>query len=195
MTEQEMWEAVQQCDANYDGLFFYAVKTTHIFCRPSCKSKLPKRENVCYFKTAKDAENAGFNPCKRCRSDLLNYQPMRDIAVKIKEKIDNAGKLKQDTLSETVGLSLRRVTDIFKQTYGMTPKEYGGLLRLHTAKKLLLHTDKKIIDIAYIIGFSSLTTFNRFFKKQTGQAPTAYRKNHKCVYTACPLTVDGTLFK
>ena len=49
MTEPEMWEAVQRSDASYDGLFFYAVKTTGIFCRPSCKSKPPKRENLCYF--------------------------------------------------------------------------------------------------------------------------------------------------
>ncbi len=179
MTEQEMWEAVQHCDANYDGLFFYAVKTTRIFCRPSCKSKLPKRENLCYFKTAKEAEQAGFHPCKRCHSDLLDYQPMRDIAAEIKEKIDNAGRLRPKTLSEHVGLSLRRVTDIFKHAYGMTPKEYADVLRLHTAQTLIVHTDKKIIDIAYLIGFSNLTAFNRFFKKQTGQSPTAYRKNHQ----------------
>lgn len=74
-----------------------------------------------------------------------------------------AGRLNAKTLSEHVGLSLRRVTDIFKQAYGMTPKEYADLLRLRTAKKLIAHTDKKIIDIAYLIVFSNLTAFNRFF--------------------------------
>ncbi len=106
---------------------------------------------------------------------------MRDIAAEIKQKIDKAGRLKQKALSDHVGLSLRRVTDIFKQTYGMTPKEYADLLRLRTAKDLIVHTDKKIIDIAYIIGFSSLAAFNRFFKKQTGQAPTTYRKRQRNV--------------
>ena len=134
-----------------------------------------------FYKTAKDAENAGFHPCKRCRSDLLDYQPMRDIAAEIKEKMDKTGRLNAKTLSEHVGLSLRRVTDIFKQAYGMTPKEYADSLRLRTAKELIVHIDKKIIDIAYLIGFSNLTAFNRFFKKQTGQAPTAYRKNHLCL--------------
>ncbi len=106
---------------------------------------------------------------------------MRDIAAEIKEKMDKTGRLNAKTLSKHVGLSLRRVTDIFKQAYGMTPKEYADSLRLRTAKELIVHTDKKIIDIAYLIGFSNLTAFNRFFKKQTGQAPTAYRKNHLCL--------------
>ena len=60
MTEPEMWEAVQRSDASYDGLFFYAVKTTGIFCRPSCKSKPPKRENLCYFASGEEARAAGF---------------------------------------------------------------------------------------------------------------------------------------
>ena len=58
MTEQEMWDAISNSDTNYDGIFFYAVKTTKIFCRPSCKSKLPKRKNVCYFESA----NVKFKP-------------------------------------------------------------------------------------------------------------------------------------
>ena len=111
MTEQEMWEAVQRSDASYDGLFFYAVKTTGIFCRPSCKSKPPKRENLCYFASGAEARAAGFRPCKRCRSDLLEYQPMREIAAEIKARLDKAASL------DDVGLTPRRMTDIFKQEY------------------------------------------------------------------------------
>lgn len=116
MTEQEMWEAVQNSDANYDGLFFYAVKTTGIFCRPSCKSKPPKHENICYFSSAKQARLAGYRPCKRCRSDLLEYQLMRDIAAEMKQKLDKAEPLKD------IGLTKRRMTEVFKQEYGVTPK-------------------------------------------------------------------------
>lgn len=173
MTEQEMWEAVQQSDASYDGLFFYAVKTTGIFCRPSCKSKPPKRENLCYFASGKEARAAGFRPCKRCRSDLLEYQPMRQIAAEIKSRMDRAVSL------DGVGLTPRRMTDIFKQEYGVTPKEYADSRRLCAAKKLLKATPEKVIDVAYQAGFSSLTSFNRFFKQQTGQTPTEYRKEHQ----------------
>lgn len=84
MTEQEMWEAVQRSDASYDGLFFYAVKTTGIFCR----------------------------------SDLLEYQPMREIASEIKARLDKAVSL------DDVGLTPRRMTDIFKQQTRQTPTEY-----------------------------------------------------------------------
>lgn len=172
MTEQEMWDAVQNADANYDGLFFYAVKSTGIFCRPSCKSKPPKRKNVCYFASADKARAAGFRPCKRCRSDLLDYQPMRQIAAEIKRRLDSAMPLSD------VGLSRRRITDIFKQEYGVTPKEYADALRLQSAQRMLQQTGEKIITIAYQAGFSSLTSFNRFFKQKTGQTPTEYRKEH-----------------
>ena len=107
MTEPEMWEAVQRSDASYDGLFFYAVKTTGIFCRPSCKSKPPKRENLCYFASGEEARAAGFRPCKCCRSDLLEYQPMREIAAEIKARLDKASSL------DDVGLTPRRMTDVF----------------------------------------------------------------------------------
>ena len=71
MMREEMWKAVSENDPSYDGILFYAVKSTGIYCRPSCKSKIPKRENVCFFDTAEKARAAGFRPCKRCRSDLL----------------------------------------------------------------------------------------------------------------------------
>ena len=78
-----------------------------------------------------------------------------------------------------MGLTPRRMTDIFKQEYGVTPKEYADSLRLRTAKEMLTATEQKVIDVAYQAGFSSLAAFNRFFKQQTGQTPTEYRKDHQ----------------
>ena len=178
MTEQEMWDAAKTNDASYDGLFFYGVKTTGIYCRPSCKSKVPKRDNVCFFSAAKEARNAGFRPCKRCRSDLLDYQPMQDIAAEVKQKIDEAFKsqVKLYEQFQSVGLTIRRLTDIFKDEYGVTPKEYADSLRLKEAKHLLKNGDEKVIDIAFLTGFASLSAFNRFFKNQTGQTPSEYRR-------------------
>ena len=178
VTEQEMWEAVIQNDSSYDGVFFYAVKTTGIYCRPSCKSKPPKRENLCFFLTAQEARAAGFRPCKRCRSDLLDYQPMREIAEKVKAKIDHAFAEQEKFNRELaeIGLSPRRVVEVFKAEYGVTPKAYSDSLRLKEAQRLLLDTDTKVIDIAYQIGFGSLTAFYSFFKKETGKTPNEYRK-------------------
>lgn len=178
MTEQEMWEAVLQNDSNYDGVFFYGVKTTGIYCRPSCKAKQPKRENSCFFQTAAEARAAGFRPCKRCRSDLLEYHPMREIAEQVKAKIDHGftGQQKINRELTETGLSIRRAVDVFKAEYGMTPKAYSDSLRLKEAQRLLLHTDTKVIDIAYQVGFGSLAAFYNFFKKETGKTPGAYRK-------------------
>ena len=71
------------------------------------------------------------------------------------------------------------MTDIFKQKYGVTPKEYADVLRLRAAKEMLTASQNRVIDVAYQAGFSSLAAFNRFFKQQTGQTPTEYRKEHQ----------------
>lgn len=180
MTEEEMYDAVINNDESYDGIFFYAVKSTGIYCRPSCKSKAPKRNNICFYKNAEDAENAGFRPCKRCRSDLLNYQPMKEIAQKVKDLIDDMFQevvLLNNELSK-IGLSQRRMVDIFKDEYGMTPKSYVDSLRLKEAERLLIETKNEIIDIAYSVGFSSLSAFYRFFKEQNNMTPREYRKEN-----------------
>ncbi len=65
-----MYEIISNCDATYDGKFFYAVKTTGIYCIPSCKSRTPKQENIEFFSSAEECANAGYRPCKRCSSDL-----------------------------------------------------------------------------------------------------------------------------
>ena len=181
MTDDEMYEAVIHNDANYDGLFFYGVKSTGIFCRPSCASKIPVLKNVVFFNNAKEAMNAGFRPCKRCRSDLLSYQPMNDMAQLLKNRIDEQYQQRSPWNEDikTIGLSKRRMVEVFKEAYQITPKVYMDTLKLNEAKQLLVNTNDKISDIAQAVGFGSLPTFNRFFKEQTGQTPRAYRQIHK----------------
>ena len=104
-----MYEALEQRNADYDGLFFYGVKSTGIFCRPSCPSKVPKRENVVFFKTAADAMQAGFRPCKRCRSDLLAYHPMEEIA-----KATHEGAVGNTTVAEKVTDVAQKANDILE---------------------------------------------------------------------------------
>lgn len=97
---------------------------------------------------------------------------MREIAEKIKSQIDKAASL------DDIGLSPRRMKDVFRKEYGITPKEYADSLRLRAAKEMLTETQEKVIDVAYQAGFSSLAVFNRFFKQQTGKTPIEYRKKH-----------------
>jgi AraC family transcriptional regulator of adaptative response / methylphosphotriester-DNA alkyltransferase methyltransferase len=184
MTDDEKLDAFLRHDASYDGLFFIAVKTTGIYCRPSCKSKPPKRENFLFIDTGDEARAAGFRACKRCRPDLLEYQPIRDIAEKAKKLIDEAfrEKRKLDTQLRDIGVTQHRITEIFKEQYGVTLFEYMNRLRLEEAKRLLLKTNNEIINIAYSVGFESLSAFYRFFKNGAGQSPAAYPKeNAGCI--------------
>lgn len=81
LSRDTMWKATVQCDPTYDGVFFYAVKTTGKFCWPSCKSKVPNCENVSFFLSANEAQRAGYRPCKRCRPDLniKMYDPFESV--------------------------------------------------------------------------------------------------------------------
>ncbi len=177
MTFEQMYEAVLENNARYDNVFFYAVKTTSIYCKPSCKSKAPKKENVEFFSHAHEALSAGYRPCKRCRSDLLDYKPMQDIAKKLKKVMDTSFTETASLYEEidSISLSRKRVVEIFKKEYGMTPSQYMNDLRLAEAKKLLSQSSNKIVDIAYSVGFGSLSTFYKFFKERSGLSPAMYR--------------------
>ncbi len=173
-----MYEAVLQNNESYDAVFYYAVKSTGIYCRPSCKSKAPKLENIEFYQTANEALSAGYRACKRCRSDLLDYKPMKDIAEKLKNLIDimfyEANALNSEM--EKIGLSRKRMTEIFKEEYGITPSSYVNNLRFKEAKRLLEKSNEEIIDIAFSVGFNSLSAFYKFFKERANMSPAAYRK-------------------
>ncbi len=180
MTQEEMWKAVSENDAAYDGIFYYAVRSTGIYCRPSCKSKIPKRKNVYFFDTAEQAQADGFRPCKRCRSDLLDFQPIREIAEKAKQLLNDSFskrcELNQDL--QQLGVSQRQMAKIFKDEYGATPSEYVNDLRVTEAKRLLSDTNDDIIDIGYCVGFGAVSSFYRVFKSVSGLSPAEYRKEH-----------------
>lgn len=177
MTDDERWNAVTNCDESYDGTFFYAVKSTGIFCKPSCKSRTPKQGHVCYFDTKEAAEAAGFRPCKRCRSDLTEYEPVRELASQAKFLIDNCfaerGRLSEKM--KQLGVSSSHLAVIFRKQYGVSPIEYLNRVRAEQSKCLLSDMTVRITDIAGRIGFESTSAFTCFFRKQTGMTPTEYR--------------------
>lgn len=179
MTDQEKWEALINNCADFDGKFFYAVKSTGIYCRPSCNSKAPLKENVVFFDSSEAAMAAGYRPCKRCRPDLPVYEPAEDLALEVKLLIDQL-YLERQLLSDKLGrlgVSERRMSQIFKDKYGMTPAEYSGTLKIQAAEEKLRDTDQPILDIALSLGFESLTAFFSFFRKKTGKTPGEYRND------------------
>lgn len=170
------WQAIIRNNASYDGIFFYAVKTTRIFCRPSCKSRMPNRENVAVFHNGQEALDAGFHACKRCQPDQL--QPPRTewvegVALLIEQRYAENWSL--DDLSREVSVSPFHLQRSFTELKGCSPAEYLQSIRLQQAAGLLRETQKPVSEIGMDVGFLNPAYFATLFKKKNGQTPTAYR--------------------
>lgn len=172
MPEQEKWDAVINNDAAYDGVFYYGVASTKIFCRPSCKSKKPLRENTVFFDAPAEAENAGFRPCKRCRPDLLGFAPAKALCEKAK-RIFEAHYKDTKTLKEAIkqlGVSEAHLLRLFVKEYGMKPFEYVHKLRINEAENMISR-GSSVADAAFECGYGSLSSFYEHFNEITGTTP------------------------
>ncbi len=174
-------------DARFDGLFFIAVKTTGIYCRPICPANSPLEKNVEYYDTAVSAAGAGFRPCLRCRPDAapqssawLGSQTSFQRAI----KLINEGALQTDSLqslSARLGISDRYLRELFQQNLGTSPKKYATYQQCLFAKQLLHESRLPITDIAYASGFNSVRRFNEAMQQQIGLTPREIRKSDKVV--------------
>ncbi|SFC71233.1 AraC family transcriptional regulator, regulatory protein of adaptative response / methylphosphotriester-DNA alkyltransferase methyltransferase [Bacillus sp. 491mf] len=176
----KQWQAIVNNDASYDGQFFYAVKTTGIFCRPSCKSRIPKRENIGFFENADQALAAHFRPCKRCKPTRKRLPDEEWIAF-ITEYVDSHC---DETLTLEVLALLSHGTPYhlhrtFKKIKGMTPVDYIQHVRIEKAKMLLTTFDDPIAEVGESVGLSNTPYFITLFKRKTGQTPEAYRRQQK----------------
>lgn len=170
------WVAVVARDRKADGKFYYSVRTTGVYCRPSCGSRLAKPENVRFFATRAEAEAAGFRPCKRCKPDqpALNEQYAAKVAkaCRLIEVTEEAPKL--DMLAKIVGLSPYHFHRIFKAITGVTPKAYAVA---HRQKRIRdkLGRSATVTDAIYDAGFSSSGRFYATSSQVLGMTPTDYR--------------------
>ncbi|WP_274650726.1 bifunctional transcriptional activator/DNA repair enzyme AdaA [Paenibacillus humicola] len=172
----EQWQAVVRNDAAFDGTFYYAVKTTGVFCRPSCKSKPPLRANVIIFSDAEQALLARFRPCKRCRpSDPLS--PDEAWTERIAGWIDSryGEPLSLGALAELFHGSPFHLQRTFKRIKGTTPAVYMQRVRIERAKETLAASDKPVSAVAAEVGIPNAAHFATLFQKQTGMTPTAFR--------------------
>lgn len=180
MSKEDKWNAVISCDKRYDGLFYYAVKTTGIFCRPSCKAKAPLKKNILFFNSIDAALKSGFRPCKMCRPDINEtiYEPNRELIKNTKKILGHSYNKCIDfkVIAKKLGFSDSHLTRIFKQYCSMTPNEYITKIRINKSEQLLKETSMDILEIAHEVGFESLSTFYRCFKKNVGSTPKEYRK-------------------
>jgi AraC family transcriptional regulator, regulatory protein of adaptative response / methylphosphotriester-DNA alkyltransferase methyltransferase len=172
-----MWQAIINNDETFNNQFFYAVKTTGIFCKPSCKSRVPKKENVRIFQNADQAISAKFRPCKRCKPTNERL-PDNEWVELITHYIDTnyAEKLTLAILADISHGSPYHLHRTFKKITGITPVEYIQNIRINKAEKLLFHSNRAVADIAMIVGIPNTPYFITLFKKKTGHTPTQYRQ-------------------
>lgn len=174
-----MWDAVVSCNAKYDGKFYYAIKTTGVFCRPSCKSKTPKYQHVSFFANGYEAEHAGYRPCKRCRPDLKtkNYDPVRSMVEDTKEIIENKywKTYNLHDIALEVGVSKFHLNRVFKNHTGYTPRAYLEKVRMNHAKKLLQSTNLNGIEIGFQVGYQSSSSFYKAFQRCNGCTPKQFQ--------------------
>lgn len=180
ISKSDKWNAVVECDKHYDGLFYYGVKTTQIFCKPSCKSKLPLRKNVIFFLNQEDALKKGFRPCKRCRPDLLIYDPNNELIIKTKKFIEenHCYTINIETLAKDLGISKSHLSKIFKEREKISIVNYITKTRINKSLELLKDRKLKIIEIAYTVGFHSLSNYYRCFKRQIHLTPNEFREKN-----------------
>lgn len=169
-------------DARFDGLFFTAVRSTGIYCRPVCPAPAPKARNVTYYATAAAASAAGYRPCLRCRPELAPgawaWRSGNELVAGALRLIE-CGLLDHApvaALAERTGLSERHLRRLFADTLGVGPLQVAATRRLLFARKLLDETTLPITDIALGAGYGSVRRFNAAFRDSFGMAPREMRR-------------------
>ncbi len=169
LSREEMQRAWESRDAGYDGLFFCAVKTTGIFCRPSCPSR-PKREHLEFFLNAGDAVRAGYRPCKRCQPELANGRPPEWVVKLMKDAAETPDAPCKAADLRAAGVAPERARRWFQQHYGMTFAAWRRGLRLSHAFTQI-RRGEPLDDVILGNGFESHSGFRDAFSRAFGQPP------------------------
>ena len=180
-TEDRYWRAVLGRDSRLDGSFVYAVRTTGIYCNPSCGARQPRREHVTFFTNGQDAQMAGYRPCKRCRPNVetnttspiaLVQQMCRYIETHSDEP------LTLTVLSEQFHVSPYHLQRLFKRIVGVTPRQYVQAQRMERLKAQL-KTGDSVTSAVYEVGYGSSSRVYEQVPTRLGMTPTTYRHGGK----------------
>lgn len=175
-TDEDRWAAVVRRDRGADGTFYYSVRTTGVYCRPSCAARLARRENVGFHATCAAAERAGFRACKRCRPNEPGLTEQRAAAVaktcRLIESAEDVPPL--DALAEAAGMSRFHFHRVFKAVTGVTPKAYAAAHRARRVRAALSGSGT-VTDAIYGAGFGSSGRFYATASDVLGMTPTDFR--------------------
>jgi len=182
LDHERCYSALCTRDARFDGIFFTAVKSTGIYCRPICSAKTPKSENCTFYQSAAQAELAGYRPCLKCRPEMApGYADVEQHELLFLQATEMMQQLPKsvETVAEQLGISARHLRRIFSDALGITPHQYLQTARLLAAKQLLTDTMLTQQEISETVGFGSISTFNRLFKTHYHMAPSTLAKHIK----------------
>jgi AraC family transcriptional regulator of adaptative response / DNA-3-methyladenine glycosylase II len=170
-------------DARFDGLFFVAVSTTGIYCRPICPARTPRKDRCSYFRLPAEAERAGFRACLRCRPELApGSAPTEARSRLVASALDRIerGALEQggvEALSSALGVTSRHLRRTVEAELGVTPTELEETRRLALGKQLLHDTSLPLARVAFASGFGSIRRFNAVFARRFGRPPSSVRRS------------------
>ncbi|MGH8683758.1 MAG: bifunctional DNA-binding transcriptional regulator/O6-methylguanine-DNA methyltransferase Ada [Nitrosospira sp.] len=173
------WASVRGRNAEADGSFYYAVKTTGVYCRPSCAARLARPENVDFYTTREEAEKAGFRPCKRCQPDrpslVEQYAAKVTQACRIIEASETA--LVLEDLAKKVGVSPYHFHRLFRQITGLTPRQYAAAQREKRLRSELGYSGAggTVTDAIFDAGYNSSSRFYEKSNQVLGMTPSRYR--------------------
>lgn len=177
-----IYDSVVKRESTYDGVYYTAVLTTHIVCRPSCRARTPKAGNIVFYESLQEAVRAGFRPCKRCRPEeggklrpdaVLAAQADGIMAERYGEK------LTLQLLADELKVSPFHLQRIYKRVNGQSPAARLDGLRLAQASKMLADNALAIAEIGQAVGFQGPSHFAAWFARKTGLPPTEYRNQFK----------------
>ena len=180
LTPDAMWDAFDRRDRRYDGRFVTAVRTTGIFCRPSCTCKRPLRQNVRFYASPAEAARAGFRPCKRCRPELRGGPAEADLRMAraaiayMRAHLDEAIYAKD--VAAAVAMSPSHFARRFRAADGRTPMRALADLRAERAEELLRDRSTTALEAGFNAGFQSASAFVRAFRRRTGLPPASWRR-------------------
>ena len=181
MNKPEMWNAVLARDASRDGSFVFAVRSTGIYCRPSCPARRPRREQVKFFQVPEAAEQEGFRACKRCKpQQAKSDDPRIDLVRRICHVIDEHDEEPQTlaTLSKETGVSAHYLQRTFKEVIGITPRQYADSQRLKKFKANVKQ-GSSVTDSMYDAGYGSSRALYEKSSSQLGMTPATYGRGGK----------------
>ena len=169
------WRATRARDSRADGTFVLAVRSTHIYCRPSCPARRPLRRNVSFFRTGEEAEQQGYRPCLRCRPNEISgpVALVQRAADLLAQSTEESLTLRQ--LAQTLGATQSTLRRAFLQVTGLKPRELAEALRLKRFKALM-RAGKNITDALYETGYGSSSRVYERSNAQLGMTPATYRK-------------------